>query len=115
MKKITIELFILLFISVFVIFFQFNQIPKKLSWDEVEFTRLALSLDGKSYTPYSELATGHSTLYFYIILASFKIFGLNNFALRFPSALFGVINVLIFYFISRIIFTNITYFLKNFL
>src|SRR3990167_3758916 len=115
MKKIATEVFILLLVSIIIIFFQFNKVPKKLSWDEVEFTRLALSLDGKTYTPYSQLATGHSTLYFYIILAAIKIFGLNNFALRFPSALFGVINVLIFYFICRIIFTKITYFPKHFL
>jgi len=102
-------------VSSFVIFFQFNQVPKKLSWDEVEFTRLTLSLDNKPYTPYSRLATGHSTLYFYLILASFKTFGMTNFALRFPSALFGVTNVLIFYLISRIAFSKITYFPKNFL
>ena len=113
MKKIAIELLILLFVSIFIIFFQFNQIPRKLSWDEVEFTRLALSLDNKPYTTYSQLATGHSTLYFYILLASFKIFGINNFALRFPSALFGIFNVILFYFIASIVFPSISYFRKG--
>src|SRR3990167_2672804 len=114
MKRVLIEISLLLLISCFVIFFQFNQVPKKLSWDEVEFARLALTLENKPYTPFSQLATGHSTLYFYILLASITIFGLSNFALRFPSALFGITNIILFYFISRIVFEKITYFKKNY-
>src|SRR3989338_949551 len=113
MKRILIELTILFFISGFIVFFQFNQVPKKLSWDEIEFARLALSLDGKPYTPYSQLATGHSTLYFYLLLLSLKTFGVTNFALRFPSALFAVLNVFIFYLIARLVFPNISYFPKG--
>ncbi len=115
MKKALIEIVILLLVSCLVIFSQFNQVPKKLSWDEIEFTRLALSLSDKNYTPYSQLATGHSTLYFYIILLSFKIFGVTNFALRFPAALFGVGSVLMFYFIARTVFSNLQYFPNKFL
>ncbi len=115
MKKTLLELFFLIIFSSIVIFFQFNEVPKKLSWDEVEFSRLALSLDKKPYTPYSQLATGHSTLYFYVILLSFKLFGLTNFALRFPAALFGVINVTIFYFIASLVFLETKYFNKHFL
>src|SRR3990167_1496621 len=115
MKKVAVEILILLLVSSFIIFFQFNQVPKKLSWDEVEFARLALSLKNQTYTPYSQLATGHSTLYFYILLTSIYIFGLTNFALRFPSALFGILNIMIFYLISRIVFAKISYFPDHFL
>ncbi|OGK20855.1 hypothetical protein A2866_04990 [Candidatus Roizmanbacteria bacterium RIFCSPHIGHO2_01_FULL_39_8] len=114
MRKIFIELFLLLILSSLIIFFQFNEIPKKLSWDEVEFSRLALSLENKPYLPYSRLATGHSTLYFYAILASFQIFGVTNFALRFPAALFGIMNVLIFYTITKRVFSQVNYFKKAF-
>lgn len=75
-------------IAVFLVFYQFTFIPKYLAFDEVEFTKLALSLDGKPYSPYSQLATGHSTMYFYILLTSIKTFGINVFALRFPAAVF---------------------------
>ncbi len=102
MKKILL----ILIVSLFVIFFRFNQVPKNLAFDEVEFTKLALSLDNKSYTPYSTYATGHSTLYFYILLSSFKIFGVNNFGLRFPSALFALINVILFYQLMTICFNK---------
>ena len=115
MRKIFIELFLLLILSSLIIFFQFNEIPKKLSWDEVEFSRLALSLENKPYLPYSRLATGHSTLYFYAILASFQIFGVTNFALRFPAALFGIMNVLIFYTITKRVFSQVNYFKKAFI
>src|SRR3989338_11271881 len=114
MKKIAIEILILLLISSFIVFFQFNQVPKKLSWDEVEFARLALSLENKPYTPFSQLATGHSTLYFYILLASITVFGLNNFSFRFPSAFFGILNILLFYLITGISFQKVKYFTKNF-
>ncbi|MFZ6035203.1 MAG: glycosyltransferase family 39 protein [Patescibacteria group bacterium] len=103
MKRKLSLLFVTL-VSFLVIFVRFNQIPKNLTFDEVEFAKLALSLDGKPFTPYSSLATGHSTLYFYILLFSFKLFGVGNFALRFPAALFGVFGSLIFYLVMDKVF-----------
>lgn len=103
MKRRLIELGIVIFVAAVVIFFQFNRIPTNLDFDEVDFARLALSLDQKPYTPYSPQATGHATLYFYVILASFKLFGVNNFALRFPAAFFGVAGAVMFYFLMRLI------------
>jgi len=83
----------------FIIFFRFNSIPKTLTFDEIEFAKLALSLDKGGYVPYSPLATGHATLYFYVLLFSMKMFGISSFALRLPSAVFGVLSILIFYFV----------------
>lgn len=103
MKKI-LPIIILTILSAFIIFYRFADIPKHLSFDEVEFTRLALSLDNKAYIPYSQLATGHSTLYFYILLASLKTFGINTFALRLPTAIFGILSVIFFYLILEIIY-----------
>ncbi len=88
------EVFVLVLSIIFssaIILWDFPNTPKNLDFDEVEFARLALDLEGKPYTPYHPYATGHTTLYYYIILLSFKIFGITNFALRFPSALFGII------------------------
>lgn len=103
-KEVVFELILLFILSFFFIFYKFNSIPRYLAFDEIEFTKLALSLDGKPYTPYSLLATGHSTLYFYIILLSLKTFGVNIFALRLPSAVFGILSVIVFYLTIRIIF-----------
>jgi len=100
MKKV-IPIIFLTIISLLLIFYRFSDIPKYLAFDEVEFTKLALSLNDKPYIPYSQMATGHSTLYFYILLASLKIFGINVFALRFPAAIFGILSVIMFYLIIR--------------
>src|SRR3990167_6075582 len=106
MKRGLIIIFFLFVGSFFLIFFKFNLIPQNISFDEIEFSRLAISLNNSNYIPYSNLATGHSTLYFYIIFLSFKIFGISNFALRFPSALFGILSVTTFYLLLKNIFNE---------
>jgi 4-amino-4-deoxy-L-arabinose transferase-like glycosyltransferase len=112
MKKDSFFLLALFLISFFLIFFRFNLIPKNISFDEIEFANLALSLNNKSYTTYSNMATGHSTLYFYILFFSFKLFGINNFALRFPSAIFGFLSIFIFYYLIKNLLNEKRY--KNF-
>ncbi|MFA6533076.1 MAG: glycosyltransferase family 39 protein [Patescibacteria group bacterium] len=101
MKKF-LPILILLISSALLIFYRFTDIPKFLAPDEVDFARLAYSLENKPYTPYSQLATGHSTLYFYVLLASLKTFGANIFALRFPAAIFGILSILVFYLMIKI-------------
>ncbi len=100
---------ILILLSIGVIFYRFVDIPHYLHYDEVEFARLALSLKDKPYTPYSSLATGHSTLYFYILLFSFQVFNVTPFALRLPSAIFGVLCTVLFYFIMKLVFSKEKY------
>ena len=104
-RKIAPLLFLFL-ISSFVVFYQFLSIPKNTTFDEIEFAKLALQLGKQPYAPYSQLATGHATLYFYLILLSFKLFGVSLFTLRLPSAIFGILNPLIFYLILKKIFKN---------
>ena len=88
-------------LSVFIIFYRFTLIPKTLTFDEIEFAKLALSLDKQPYIPYSPLATGHATLYFYILLFSLKLFGITSFALRLPSAVFGVVAIVVAFFVLK--------------
>lgn len=107
MKIKTIHaLIVLTLISLVLIFYRFNQVPSHLAFDEVEFAKIALSLDGRLYTPYSPLAYGHSTLYFYVLLVSMKLFGVTMLGLRLPAALFGVANILLFYFILKKVIKN---------
>lgn len=109
-KKDLITLIFLTSAAAVIIFYKFNLIPYFLAYDELDFAKLTLSLDGKPYSPYSTLATGHSTLYFYFILLSFKLFGISSLALRLPAALFGVATVSVFYLLMRRIF-NKSYFI----
>ncbi len=97
---------LILFITIGLIFFEFNLIPKNLALDEVEFTKLSLSLRNIPYTPYSQYATGHPTLYFYILLFSFKVLGITNLALRLPAAVFGLGDAILFYLISKDLFKD---------
>lgn len=97
MHKHIFYMCLLFLIATAVFFFKWNAIPRDLTIDEIEFTRFALLLNDTPYQAYNEYATGHATLYFYIILASFKLFGLSQEALRLPSALFGIASVLIMY------------------
>ncbi|HLD26759.1 MAG TPA: glycosyltransferase family 39 protein [Patescibacteria group bacterium] len=100
-KRRACEIVLLIGIACVMIFYRFNRIPQNLDYDEVDFAKLALSLDHSRYSPFSPLATGHATLYFYILLFSFKLGGVSNFTLRFPSAIFGVVNIIIFYLIMQ--------------
>ncbi len=99
-----LEILVLAAISALLIFYKFGQIPHNLAYDEVDIAKLALSLEHQQYTPFSPLADGHGTVYPYILLSSMKLFGVNTFALRLPSAIFGVINVLLLYLIIRLLF-----------
>ena len=99
--NVLLSVIILGLLSVFIIFYRYNVIPKTLTFDEIEFAKLALSLDKGGYVPYSPLATGHSTFYFYILLFSMKIFGISSLGLRLPSALFGVATVIVLFFILQ--------------
>lgn len=107
-KKAIAPLSIVL-ISLLVIFCNFGRIPQKIAFDELEFARLSLSLNNK-FLLFSPLATGHATPYFYLILLSLKNFGLNIFALRLVSAIFGVLNgFLVFKLLNQFFETKFAY------
>ncbi|MBP9690731.1 glycosyltransferase family 39 protein [Candidatus Woesebacteria bacterium] len=98
----------LLALAAGIVFYAFPAIPQNIALDEVEFIRLAKALEHMPYTPYTPIATGHATLYFYMILGSIKLFGETVFAVRLPSALFGVLNVLLMYGVFRQVFAKHT-------
>lgn len=93
--------FFLTAVSGFLIFFQFNSVPANLAFDEVEFARIALSLEGKAYAPYTTMANGHATFYYYVLLEFFKTFGVSAVVLRLPSALAGIACVVLLHVILK--------------
>lgn len=96
----------LLLVSGFLIFFKSEEIPRNLSYDEVAFTHLALSLRSQPPTLYSPLATGHTTPYFYILMVFFNALGVHNWVLRLPAALFGMAAVLMMFLTMYSLFKN---------
>ena len=107
-RRIVVRAGILGLIAAIVIFFQHASLPADLTGDEIEFARFAVKLTTQGYTPYDSYATGHATLYFYILLASFKLFGLSQFALRLPAAIFGVLAVVALYSVLRQVFKDVS-------
>jgi len=111
MKKIF--LFTIFLIAIFLRLFQISKNPPSLYWEEVAL----------GYDAYSLLKTGQDhrgnpwpvvyissymdykpPFYVYATIPSVAIFGLNEFGVRFPSALFGTLTVLVIYFLTKELF-----------
>lgn len=111
-SKIIILFFIIL-IAVFLRFYQLNNIPPSLTWDEAAwgYNAYSLGIDGKDefgrFLPIDYLESFGDfkpPVYAYLDIIPIKIFGLNEFSIRFPSALFGVLTVALTYFLVKRIF-----------
>lgn len=104
--------FIMLFIIILAVglrFYQLGSNPPSLDWDEVSL----------GYNAYSILKTGADEygnklplsirsfddykppLYTYLAILPIALFGLNEFSIRFPSAIFGVLAIFITYFLVK--------------
>ncbi len=108
-KKTFYILFCIFLISVFLHFFKINEAPPCLNADEVSY----------GYNAYSILKTGKDEygtfmplrlksfgdyklpLYSYLTIPSIAIFGLNDFAVRFPALLFSILFPLAFFFLLK--------------
>ena len=110
MKKYSLLLIIL--IAIFLRFWNIGINPPSLTWDEAAwgYNAYSLGIDGKDefgrFLPLNYLESFGDfkpPIYAYLDVFPVKIFGLNEFAVRFPSALFGV---LITYFLTKRIFWN---------
>ena len=115
MRKKKLWLIIILILAAFLRFYQLNQNPPSLNWDEVSH----------GYNAYSILKTGTDEwgvrwplifraygdyklpVYIYVTALSEAIFGVNGFAVRFPSALAGVLSVLLTYFLVKKLCQNL--------
>jgi len=89
--------------------------PPSLNWDEVSHGYNAYSLMktgkdqwGKSWPLFNFRAYGDypMVLNMYLTIPSIKLFGLNEFGIRFPSAILGFLTVIVSYFLGKIIFTS---------
>ena len=105
---------VILLISAVLRFYRLGENPPSLDWDEASM----------GYNAYSLLVTGKDEygsawpisirsfndykppLYTYTLVPSVAVFGLTEFAVRFPSALAGTLTVLIFYFLVAKLFSH---------
>lgn len=97
--------FLILLIGGALLFFPFLGSVHLFDWDEINFAESAreMLVSGNytrvqiNYQPFWE----KPPLFFWLQAASMKIFGVNEYAARFPNALLGVITLLTFYFIGK--------------
>lgn len=115
MRKKYIGLILILLLAVFLRFWQLGQNPPSLTWDEAAwgYNAYSLGIDGKDefgrFLPLDYLESFGDfkpPVYAYLDVIPVKLFGLTEFATRFPSAFFGVLTVLITYFLTKRIFWN---------
>lgn len=108
-------LFIIFFIALFLRFYDLSGNPPSLTWDEAAwgYNAYTLGIDGKDefgrFLPYDYLESFGDfkpPLYAYLGVLPVKLFGLNELAVRFPSALLGSVTVLITFFLVKEIFAD---------
>jgi|SRR5882724_711106 len=112
-SKSTLLLLIIVFIAGFFRFYQLGTNPPSLTWDEVAwgYNAYALGIDGRDefgrFLPHDYLESFGDfkpPLYAYLDIFPIKLFGLTEFAVRFPSALLGTLTVLLAYFFVKRLF-----------
>lgn len=100
--------FAIIIIATFLRFFQLSLISPY--WEEVAlgYDSYSILQTGKDHhgnifpiVAFESFGDFKPSLYFYSLVPSLFIFGLNTFAVRFPSALFGVLTVLIVFLFTK--------------
>lgn len=93
-------------------FYQLGKVPISLEWDEVAIGYDAYSIlhTGKDqfgqFLPntFRSLDDYKPPIYEYAVIPSVAIFGLNEFGVRFPSAIFGTLTILMTFLLVKLIF-----------
>ncbi len=106
-KIVLILLFLIVSFAAFLRFYSISNVPVSLYWDEaaIGYNAYSISQTGKDeygtfmpilFRSFDDYKTSGNI---YLTSLSVLLFGLSEFAVRFPSALFGTLTVLIFYFL----------------
>lgn len=105
----------IVFIAFFLRFWQLGQNPPSLTWDEAAwgYNAYALGFDGRDefgrFLPHDYLESFGDfkpPVYAYLDIIPIKIFGLTEFATRFPSALLGSLTVILTFYLVIAIFKD---------
>lgn len=111
MLKKNIVLSLIIFLAIFLRFWNLGSIPPGVHTDEADTTYTAYSIIKTGLEPHGSLNilalednnTGgtHPPLYTYSQIPFIKFFGMNSFVLRIPSAIFGVLTVALVFLIMK--------------
>lgn len=114
LNKILLIIFIF---GIFLRFYQLGDVPGSLEWDEVSIGYNAYSVltTGKdefgSILPmtFRSLSDYKQPVYIYLDILPVSLFGLNAYAVRFPSAFFGSMTILVVFLLVKEIFRKYKY------
>lgn len=113
LKRNNILLLAIIIVAALLRFLLIGNLPPSLTWDEAAwgYNSYTLGIDGKDefgkllpLTFIESFGDFKPPLYAYLGVIPVKIFGLTEFATRFPSAFFGTLSVFLTYFLVREIF-----------
>lgn len=104
-----ILILLILILGVYLRFYDLSGVPNGLHWDEMDTGYQAFSLirTGRDYfgNPlplfFHSIADFRTPVLLYLSVLPVKLFGLTPFAIRFPSAVLGVISLFLFYLLSQ--------------
>lgn len=106
-KKTKLVLLVILLLGAYLRFWQLGNVPPSPDWDEAALGYNAYSIMQTGRDEYGELFPiilrsfddYKPALYAYLVIPFIKIFGLEVFAVRLPSAIFGIFTVIAAYFL----------------
>jgi len=111
LERPIIVILLLLVLSGYLYFFQLDKMALT-DPDETFYGQTAkeMFLKGEWLTPtlYGRPQFEKPILFYWLIEISYKIFGINEFAVRFPSALFGFLGLVGIYLLGKLLFNNRT-------
>lgn len=113
-RKIWILLILIIVISLVLRIYKLDQVPPSINWDEAANGYNAWTIAnygrdewGKSYPLYfASFRDNKHPIHIYITSIFVKAFGLSDFTVRLPSAIFGTLNVFLIFFLTKILFKD---------
>ena len=115
MKRYLIDIGILSAIVVFLFLFGLGKMPLT-DPDETFYAQTAKEMiqnnDWITPTIFDTPQFEKPVFYYWTLMGSYKVFGINEFAARFPSAIFGILGVIGIYFLGILLFSRLTGFLS---
>ena len=115
MRRVVWLFFLIIILAAILRLFHLGKTPLALEWDEVAI----------GYDAYSILKTGRDQfghffpltfrslddykppIYEYLTILPVAFFGLNEYSVRFPSAVAGILTVILIFFLSKLLLSNI--------
>lgn len=115
--KIKLALVLIITIAFALRFYQLGQNPPSLYWDEVAlgYNAYSIAQTGSDeegvplpYQYFRSFGDFKPPVYVYAAVPIIKLFGLNEWTTRFPSAFFGTLTVLLTYFLTKTILSRLS-------